>query len=168
MIAGSMVAQESEIRLRTPQQRERERTDPWRPGSGLARAVLVCVWLAALASCDAVKSEQNTREYVHEMTAELCAPDGFYLQCWWYFSDLCHEEMPLYVANAMPTAGKRIQTSETLRQHVLERVFFLPHRLVEHHDEPGIRERGVHGRDALEECPTEQGGDHGQASCEQG
>lgn len=98
------------------------------PGSGLARAVLVCVWLAALSGCDAVKSEQNAREYVHELVTELCVPDGFYLQCWWYFTDLCHEEMTMMVVNALPSVakrGKRLQPSKALRQQVLDGVFYL-------------------------------------------
>lgn len=112
-------------RIRTLRiQRERGLTGPWTRGRGLTTAALVCFWLAALASCDAMKSEQNAREYVHELVTELCAPGAFYRECWWQSAEGCHREMPTWVVNSLPTYAKRLQPSEALRRHIFERLFF--------------------------------------------
>ena len=117
-----MVEAESDIRIHGLRvQRERGGSGSWIKDPGLA---LACVWLAALLSCDAVKSEQNTREFVDELVSEMCAPGAFYRECWWVSIGGCHSEMPTLVVNALPTFAERLQPSEALRQHVFERVFF--------------------------------------------
>jgi hypothetical protein len=94
--------------------------------------VLACAWLAALSGCDAVKSEGLTqREYRRVLIEELCAPGGFYSECWWTDATLCHEEMAHWVADCIPSEPERVQPSEALRKKIFECVFHFHYMFVD-------------------------------------
>ena len=134
-----MVEAEPDIRIHGPRvQRERRGSGSWIKDSGLASAALACVWLAALLSCDAMKSEQSRRSYQDALVTELCAPGAFYRECWWLSAKECHRAMPEWVASSFPSSSERVQPSEALRQHIFERLFYFHYLYLSYYVSPAF------------------------------
>lgn len=116
-----MITPESDIQIHALRvERRCGRTGP----PGRATAALACLWLVALASCDAMKSEQSRRDFRDDLVTEMCAPGAFYAECWYSGVKQCHEFLPEYLDVSILETSERVRPTEALRQQTFYRLFY--------------------------------------------